>query len=98
METPSAAAARAASTYNAASDYYDDPANSFWEGRRGLTNVGFRVDMAAVPATRHLDSLARRDRSAAINEDMEAPLHELTDGDLVIISFQTDIAVATRTT
>ena len=31
MATPDDARAKAASTYNAAADYYDDPANSFWE-------------------------------------------------------------------
>ena len=42
---------RAATTYNAASDYYDDPANSFWErfGRRTVA----RLDLS--PGTRILD-------------------------------------------
>lgn len=31
MATPDDARAKAASTYNAAADYYDEPANSFWE-------------------------------------------------------------------
>ena len=31
MATPDDAKAKAATTYNAAADYYDDPANSFWE-------------------------------------------------------------------
>jgi ubiquinone/menaquinone biosynthesis C-methylase UbiE len=31
MPTPDDAKAKAATTYNAAADYYDDPANSFWE-------------------------------------------------------------------
>jgi ubiquinone/menaquinone biosynthesis C-methylase UbiE len=31
MATPDSAKAKAATTYNAAADYYDDPANSFWE-------------------------------------------------------------------
>ena len=31
MTTPDDAKAKAATTYNAAADYYDDPANSFWE-------------------------------------------------------------------
>ena len=33
---------KAASTYNAASDYYDHPANTFWGqfGRRTLTRLG----------------------------------------------------------
>lgn len=38
------ARARAAATYNAASDAYDDPANSFWErfGRSTVTRLGLR--------------------------------------------------------
>src|SRR6478735_6704545 len=31
VSTPDAARAAAATTYNAAADSYDDPANSFWE-------------------------------------------------------------------
>ena len=31
MATPNDAKAKAATTYNAAADYYDNPANSFWE-------------------------------------------------------------------
>jgi ubiquinone/menaquinone biosynthesis C-methylase UbiE len=45
------AKARAAKTYNAAADTYDDPANSFWErfGRRTIE----RLDLE--PGTRVLD-------------------------------------------
>ena len=42
MGTDEDAKRRAADTYNAASDYYDDPANSFWErfGRRTVERLG----------------------------------------------------------
>ena len=41
MESPEDAKTRAARTYNAASDHYDDPANSFWErfGRRTVERL-----------------------------------------------------------
>jgi ubiquinone/menaquinone biosynthesis C-methylase UbiE len=41
MTTPGDAQARAAATYNAAADRYDDPANSFWErfGRRTIERL-----------------------------------------------------------
>jgi hypothetical protein len=37
MTTLDDAKAKAATTYNAAADYYDDPANSFWERFRRAT-------------------------------------------------------------
>jgi ubiquinone/menaquinone biosynthesis C-methylase UbiE len=42
MTTPEEARARAAATYNAASDRYDDPANTFWDrfGRRTIERLG----------------------------------------------------------
>ena len=42
MGTDEDAKRRAAATYNAASDYYDDPANTFWErfGRRTVERLG----------------------------------------------------------
>ncbi|HSB08868.1 MAG TPA: methyltransferase domain-containing protein [Blastocatellia bacterium] len=51
MGTSDDAKTRAARTYNAASDYYDDPANSFWErfGRRTIE----RLDLS--PGARVLD-------------------------------------------
>jgi ubiquinone/menaquinone biosynthesis C-methylase UbiE len=51
METQEDAKTRAATTYNAASDHYDDPANSFWErfGRRTVE----RLDLS--PGARVLD-------------------------------------------
>ena len=51
MGTPEDAKTRAATTYNAASDHYDDPTNSFWErfGRRTVE----RLDLS--PGARILD-------------------------------------------
>lgn len=42
MGTPEEAKQRAATTYNAASDFYDHPVNSFWEryGQRTVTRLG----------------------------------------------------------
>ena len=44
MPTPDDARARAAATYDAAADAYDDPANSFWArfGRRTIERLGLR--------------------------------------------------------
>jgi ubiquinone/menaquinone biosynthesis C-methylase UbiE len=44
MPTPHDAKAKAAVTYNAAADFYDDPANSFWArfGRRTIERLGLR--------------------------------------------------------
>lgn len=44
MATPDDAKARAAATYNAAADAYDDPANSFWDrfGRRTIERLAPR--------------------------------------------------------
>jgi ubiquinone/menaquinone biosynthesis C-methylase UbiE len=41
MSTPGEAKARAAATYNAAADFYDDPANAFWDrfGRRTIERL-----------------------------------------------------------
>src|SRR5271170_734418 len=41
---------RAANTYNAAADRYDDPANSFWErfGRRTIERLRLRKDAAVL--------------------------------------------------
>lgn len=51
MGTPDDAKARAAATYNAAADRYDDPANAFWErfGRRTVERLGL------TPGARVLD-------------------------------------------
>lgn len=41
MGTPDDAKAKAAATYNAAADFYDDPANSFWDrfGRKTIERL-----------------------------------------------------------
>src|SRR5262252_6217024 len=51
METPDEAKARAARTYNSASDHYDDGANSFWQrfGRRTIERLALQ------PGARVLD-------------------------------------------
>jgi ubiquinone/menaquinone biosynthesis C-methylase UbiE len=51
MSTPEDAKQKAAATYNAASDYYDHPVNSFWEryGRRTVARLGIN------PGARVLD-------------------------------------------
>ena len=47
MATPTDAKARAAATYNAASDHYDDPANAYWDryGRRTVDRLALRPGM-----------------------------------------------------
>jgi ubiquinone/menaquinone biosynthesis C-methylase UbiE len=47
MVTPDYARARATTTYNAAADSYDDPANSFWErfGRRTIERLHLQPGM-----------------------------------------------------
>jgi SAM-dependent methyltransferase len=54
------ARARAASTYNAASDHYDDPANTFWDrfGRETVERLGLR------PRARVLDACCGAGASA----------------------------------
>ncbi len=54
------------------------------------------VDTAAIPAMQHLDDAARRELVATISADMEDPLRRQTEGDHVVISFQTWIALANR--
>ncbi len=51
MGTPEEAKTKAASTYDAAADAYDDPANTFWErfGRKTVERIGLR------PGARVLD-------------------------------------------
>jgi ubiquinone/menaquinone biosynthesis C-methylase UbiE len=45
MGTPEDAKSKAAMTYDAAADSYDDPANTFWErfGRRTVERIGLRA-------------------------------------------------------
>jgi ubiquinone/menaquinone biosynthesis C-methylase UbiE len=47
MATPDDAKAKAATTYNAAADYYDDPANSFWERFGRATIERLRLPLGA---------------------------------------------------
>ncbi len=54
------------------------------------------VDTAAIPAMQHLDAAARRELVAAIAADMEGPLSRQTEGDHVVIPFQTLVALAYR--
>jgi ubiquinone/menaquinone biosynthesis C-methylase UbiE len=44
MATPDDAKSRAAATYNSAADFYDEPANSFWDrfGRRTIERIGLQ--------------------------------------------------------
>jgi ubiquinone/menaquinone biosynthesis C-methylase UbiE len=60
METSDEAKVRAASTYNAASDHYDDPANAFWQrfGRRTIERLDLR------PGSRVLDACCGSGASA----------------------------------
>lgn len=54
------------------------------------------VDTAAIPSMQHLDTQARQALTAAIREDMEAPLHEVTEDDHVVLPFHAHIARAER--
>jgi ubiquinone/menaquinone biosynthesis C-methylase UbiE len=47
MATPDDAKAKTATTYNAAADYYDDPANSFWERFGRATVERLRLSLGA---------------------------------------------------
>ena len=60
MPTPDDAKARAAATYNAAADHYDDPANAFWArfGRMTVDRVGL------APGDRVLDACCGSGASA----------------------------------
>ncbi|MGQ0604018.1 MAG: class I SAM-dependent methyltransferase [Anaerolineales bacterium] len=54
------------------------------------------VDTAAIPAMQHLDSQARQAITAAISDDMLAPLREVTQDNHVVIPFHAQIARAER--
>ena len=69
MATPDEAKAKAATTYNAAADYYDDPANSFWE-RFGRATVE-RLRLAS--GSRVLDVCCGSGASALPAAEMVGP-------------------------
>jgi 2-polyprenyl-3-methyl-5-hydroxy-6-metoxy-1,4-benzoquinol methylase len=52
MGTPDAAKTRAATTYNAAADHYDDPANTFWTrfGARTIERLGLSAGAQVLDA------------------------------------------------
>ena len=54
------------------------------------------VDTAAIPAMQGLDPGARRDLTAAIQEDMAEPLRAVTEGNHVRLTFHAQIACASR--
>ena len=54
------------------------------------------VDTAAIPSMQSLDTQARQTIIAAISEDMKTPLHEVTQGDHVVIEFHAHVAHAGR--
>lgn len=54
------------------------------------------VDTAAIPSMQHLDEEARRRITAAIREDMEASLQEVTEDDHVALTFHTLVVAARR--
>ena len=64
MTTPPDAKDKAARTYNAAADLYDDPSNTFWErfGRRTIDRLQLEIESvqrAADSALRAADSASR---------------------------------------
>lgn len=54
------------------------------------------VDTAAIPAMQHLDAQARQNLVAAIREDMETAMREVTEGDFVVLPFHTYMVHAER--
>lgn len=54
------------------------------------------VDPAAVPALQHLDARAQQAILSALHQDMQTPLHEVMQGDQVVIPFHAHIARARR--
>src|SRR4030095_1847216 len=69
MDTEKDAKTKAATTYNAASDYYDNPVNSFWErfGRRTIE----RLDL--IPGARVLDVCCGSGASAIPSAETVGP-------------------------
>jgi len=78
MGTPDEAKRRAATTYNAAADYFDDPANSFWDrfGRRTVA----RLDLA--PGARVLDVCSGSGASAIPAAEAVGPAGQVLAVDL----------------
>ena len=69
MATPHDAKARAATTYNAAAEHYDDPSNSFWE-RFGRGTV---ARLRLLPGARVLDVCCGSGASALPAAEMVGP-------------------------
>src|SRR5262245_43020850 len=78
MSTPDDAKAKASTTYNAASDHYDDPANSFWErfGRRTVERL--RLE----PGARVLDVCCGSGASAIPAAEQVGPMGSVLGIDL----------------
>jgi ubiquinone/menaquinone biosynthesis C-methylase UbiE len=78
MGTPDDAKQRAASTYNAASDFYDHPVNSFWEqyGQRTVSRLGLR------PGSRILDVCSGSGASAIPAAEAVGPAGSVLGVDL----------------
>ena len=69
MPTPDEAKAKAATTYNAAADYYDDAANSFWERFGRATVERLRLPLGS----RVLDVCCGSGASALFAAEMVGP-------------------------
>lgn len=54
------------------------------------------VDTAAIPTMQHLDAKAREEITAAISDDMAADLHNVTDGDSIVMPFHAHLVRASR--
>jgi ubiquinone/menaquinone biosynthesis C-methylase UbiE len=78
MAAPGEAQTKAAATYNAAADSYDDPANSFWSrfGRRTVERMGLR------PGDRVLDVCCGSGASAIPAAEKVAPAGSVVGIDL----------------
>ena len=54
------------------------------------------VDTAAIPAMQRLDPGRRREIVAAIRDDMDDPLRQVTAGDEVVMPFHANLAGGVR--
>jgi hypothetical protein len=54
------------------------------------------IDTASIPSMQHLDAQARQAIVAAIREDMQVPLREVTVDDHVVLPFHAHLALAER--